>query len=182
MNLENIYSLYFKNIMVLKDSSNAFIKDAFFIEYYENLGEYECYDFLGNHIGSIDKKNLRLCAPKIEGKNIKNLIFGKDINESKDFECCLNFKKYYKKGLIKYRSKHREYYIEKYDNKNISRNIKFCFWCGFEFPKSLETEWFLRIKKESNKNEKNYELFQIIKNEFYLDKYKTDQWWKIEKL
>ena len=27
-------------------------------------------------------------------------------------------------------------------------------------------------KKESNKNEKNYELFQIIKNEFYLDKYK----------
>jgi hypothetical protein len=52
--------------------------------------------------------------------------------------------------------------------KNI---IKFCPWCGYEFPKNLEKEWKNILKNELKLTEKQ------IEDKQYPSEFNTDEWW-----
>ena len=56
-------------------------------------------------------------------------------------------------------------------NPRILHIIKFCPWCGYEFPKNLEKEWKNILKNELKLTEKQ------IEDKQYPSEFNTDEWW-----
>jgi len=78
----------------------------------------------------------------------------------------------------------REYYLKRlpvfadgklvYDNRDVVDTLRYCPWCGTEFPKSLRDEW-------ADEVEKKFSVESILDKEELKkvpEEYMTEEWWR----